>query len=515
VDAFKTAWDGGINVADSGSSREPSDDETEFVEQALLALDGHLAAEELENLDVQLAGAVDKRRLFIQLCLVSQGLSDILGILNEERKTESLNDATRWRAIESRLGIEKVGVDSVRKGGHSIPAVEGPLRHGRSGRPRKVVAAACVMVLIAGGFAVRGWFQRAPHQRQARMASISDRVATVAEVRNVVWARGESPFAIGARIAPREIHCLSGTLTLAFDSGARVTLEGPADVSVLSGSKIRAVRGRVITRVENDVNIFMIETPNTLVVDRGTEFGVEVDALGQTGVVVFKGSVELAHPKQADGQAPMKLLGRGEALRVGEKGRLSRIVAVDRRLGSDEWSTGASTDQDAVIHSVRDNIQGMESTKYYQIVRRGLDEDVPAYVDRRHEWNGLDSSGLPASLRGADYIMTFNDDKWSKDLQITVELAKAATLYIFYDDRDPAPAWLIKGFTDTGIDIGLDEFSAIGNISELGRGAGRNIDNVFSVWKRNAERGESVTLGSMTQKTMLTAMYGIAAVARP
>ena len=40
---------------------------------------------------------------------------------------------------------------------------------------------------------VREWFQSAPHQRQARVASISDRVATVAEVRNVVWARGESP----------------------------------------------------------------------------------------------------------------------------------------------------------------------------------------------------------------------------------------------------------------------------------------------------------------------------------
>ena len=50
-----------------------------------------------------------------------------------------------------------------------------------------------------------------------------------------------------------------------------------------------------------------------------------------------------------------------------------------------------------MIRSVHDNIRGLDSSKYYQIVRRGLDDDAPAYVDRTHQWNGLDRGGSPRS----------------------------------------------------------------------------------------------------------------------
>ena len=304
-------------------------------------------------------------------------------------------------------------------------------------------------VLVGIGLAVLGW-------RVARRGQGGE-VASLVEARDVVWGEGQTPIGVGTRVGLRDIRCASGTFKLVFDVGALVTLEGPADLRILSGNRILALRGRITAHVEARAKGFTIETPNTLVVDQGTEFGVEIDASGQTDVVVFQGLVDLAHSEPADRPAPIKRLGQGEGMRVGSAGLLSRIVSIERRPGDDEWATGPSSDHGAVIRSVRDNIRGLGSSKYYQIVRRGLDDDAPAYVDRTHQWNGLDRGGLPAFLRGADYIMTFNEDKWIKDLSVTVELARAATLYVFYDTRLATPRWLPERFTDTGFKIGLDE----------------------------------------------------------
>ena len=379
----------------------------------------------------------------------------------------------------------------------------------RHRRQRRWGLAAAILIGLV--LSVLGW-------RIARHGQGGE-VASLVETRDVVWGVGQSPIAVGTRLGPRDIRCSSGTLKLVFDSGAEVSLEGPADLRILSGMRILAVRGRLTAHVDGRAKGFAIETPNTLVVDQGTEFGVEINASGQTDVVVFQGLVDLAHSEPADRPAPIKRLGQGEGMRVGSSGALSRIVSIERRPGDDEWATGPSSDHDAVIRSVRDNIRGLGSSKYYQIVRRGLDDDAPAYVDRTHQWNGLDRGGLPEFLRGADYIMTFNEDKWIKDLSVTVELARAATFYVFYDTRLATPRWLPERFTDTGFKIGLDEQRPWpgGPPQSVGRGPGTSIDQVFSVWKCDLGPDETIDLGENGEKgnDSGNAMYGIAAVSRP
>jgi ferric-dicitrate binding protein FerR (iron transport regulator) len=341
-------------------------------------------------------------------------------------------------------------------------------------------------------------------------------VATLLEAKDVIWADGQPPIPVNARLEPRAIRCSSGTLRLLFDSGAVVTLEGPADLRILSGMRLRAFRGRITARMKGDTKGFTVETPSTLVVDQGTEFGVEVDASGRTGVVVFEGLVDLSCGGAAVGLAPIRRLGQGEGMRVDSSGAMSRIIAVERRPGDDGWSTDPLSDREAIIRSVRDNIRGLDSSKYYQVVPRGLDDDAPAYVDRPHEWNGLDSGGLPGFLRGADYIMPFNDDKWIKDLEITVEVSRSATLFVFLDDREKPPPWLAGRFADTGVNIGLDEGSwPDPTLFTVDRGPGRSINHVFSVWKRDVSRDEAVTLGGLQGGRNDRAMYGIAAVPRP
>ena len=441
----------------------------------------------------------------------------IHGYLDGQLSDEQLRELTEWIKVDPRHARQFASCaflhDRLHNHYRSRAVLEGygPGRTGpRSGdrlRWRMGLAAA---MLIGIGLCVQGW-------RVARRGAGGE-VASLVESRAVVWGEGQAPISVGTRLGPRDIRCSSGTFKLAFDAGAVVAIEGPADLRILSGTRILAARGRITAFVEGRAKGFAIETPHTLVVDLGTEFGVEVDASGRTDVVVFQGLVDLAHSEPADRPAPIKRLGRGEGMRIGAAGLLSRIISVQRRPGDDDWATGPSSDQDTVIRSVRDNIRGMDSSKYYQIARRGLDDDATAYVDRTHQWNGLDRDGLPAFLRGADYIMTFNEDKWMKDLSVTVELARAATLYVFYDTRLATPRWLGGRFTDTNFRIGLDEGQWPGGPPRsVGRGPGISIDTVFSVWRCDLGPGETIDLGKVgaLENGGGNAMYGIAAVSRP
>ncbi len=172
-----------------------------------------------------------------------------------------------------------------------------------------------------------------------------------------------------------------------------------------------------------------------------------------------------------------------------------------------------------MIADVRDNIRKDDSIKSYQIVRGGLEEDVLAFVDREHQWNGVDAKGLPGFLVGADYVMPFNDDKFIRGLELNVRLLRPADLYVFLDKNMAVPSWLRKDFIDTGLQIGLDCAKTEWHKDHsLGNGPGRSIDFRFSVWKREIKQAGVVSLGGIEQTPAIRShgfnMYGIAAVAK-
>ena len=129
---------------------------------------------------------------------------------------------------------------------------------------------------------------------------------------------------------------------------------------------------------------------------------------------------------------------------------------------------------------------------------RRLREDAPCFVDRSHQWNGLDARGMPEFLLGADYVMPFNDDKFISDLKVDVTIARPSTLYVFFDDNMPVPEWLQKDFKDTGVDIGLDGAKTVWHKDHaIGAGPGTSIDFPFSVWSREVPKAGNVSLGGV------------------
>jgi hypothetical protein len=188
------------------------------------------------------------------------------------------------------------------------------------------------------------------------------------------------------------------------------------------------------------------------------------------------------------------------------------------------WTIDRPAPEDAVIKVVRDNIPPNNGSKYfcYQIMYHGLADDVLAYVDHPHQWNGLTKTGLPEFLRGADYVKTFNDYRYINEFEMVVELSRPGNLYVFFDKRVPAPDWLESQFENTKVEIGLDE-GPWPDLSvprpkwaperSLGVGGGVSIDTVFSVWRRRCLDATPVTLGPVGIKNNPSgrAMYGIAA----
>ncbi|MEK7951373.1 LamG-like jellyroll fold domain-containing protein [Luteolibacter soli] len=100
-------------------------------------------------------------------------------------------------------------------------------------------------------------------------------------------------FETGSALPKGPIKIRKGTLQLDFYSGARVVLEGPASLELLSPDLARLDSGKLTARVPPPAEGFTVMNANLRVVDRGTEFGMSVTGTNDCEVHVFKGEVEL------------------------------------------------------------------------------------------------------------------------------------------------------------------------------------------------------------------------------
>ena len=144
----------------------------------------------------------------------------------------------------------------------------------------------------------------------------------------------QSPLRLGDRLS---LH--SGLLEITYDTGAKVILQGPVTYKVESPAggylslgkltakleKKSAVRGQKSESTNQKSpdlcpltsDLFTIRTPTATVTDLGTEFGVEVDKVGQTTSHVYRGSVKVQ--PIGDGGEPA---GAGQVLQKDQSARV-------------------------------------------------------------------------------------------------------------------------------------------------------------------------------------------------
>src|SRR4051794_15975123 len=167
----------------------------------------------------------------------------------------------------------------------NVLPLEGP-RRSRAQKANWILALAACVTLLAAGW----WALRLSH-RTERKGTTSTAVAILNRVVDAQWnPRDEAPRP-GAPLEPGWIRLNSGLAQIVFYSGARIAIEGPIELQLISPNEASCTRGKLTAEVPPQARGFRILTPQMNVTDLGTAFGLDVKER-RTELHVFKGNVE-------------------------------------------------------------------------------------------------------------------------------------------------------------------------------------------------------------------------------
>lgn len=137
-------------------------------------------------------------------------------------------------------------------------------------------------------------------------------VATLVASIDADWGEASAPE---NRTLPNGSYKLdSGTIDLLFADGARVSLSGPADFRLVDPRHIHLTSGNLVAHIPEQALGFIVTSPESEVVDLGTEFGLSVTESGQTDVHVLDGLVEVLYRVEDSGSSGF-LIAEGQARR--------------------------------------------------------------------------------------------------------------------------------------------------------------------------------------------------------
>lgn len=190
----------------------------------------------------------------------------------------------------------------------------------RARRPRvaQVLALAAGLLLIAGGVWAL-WFNNSTSRNRAT----SNAVAMLTRTVDVKWDPRAAPPRVRGALERGTLRLKSGLAQVVFYSGARMVIEGPAELELVSSMEAVCPRGRLLLEVPPPARGFRLRTPQLNVVDLGTSFGMNATP-GQSEVHVFKGKVALVAGAAA---AAKRSLDEGQAVVVQGKGQPRLMTA--------------------------------------------------------------------------------------------------------------------------------------------------------------------------------------------
>lgn len=187
-----------------------------------------------------------------------------------------------------------------------------------SGRKRLTALAISGWVGLAAAFAVL-MVVRQPQSELIAHSGLSSENIFVARANyssDAILAKLSTVTRQGDWVSPGKIVLEQGTLGLTFDSGALVVLNAPAEFDIETSSRAFLHSGQAVAQVPEPAIGFIINTPNSTIVDLGTEFTVSVDE-GESTVKVLEGEVQ-AYATNTDGQTHDVILTENQAVRINE-----------------------------------------------------------------------------------------------------------------------------------------------------------------------------------------------------
>ena len=167
----------------------------------------------------------------------------------------------------------------------NILSANPPASVNRGKLARVLALAACLMLVIGGVWAV--WLKRSEN------GATSSAVAMLARVVDARWSGKTDSPRVGSALEPGWLRLESGLAQVVFYSGARVVIEGPTELQLVSPMEAVCRSGRLLAEVPEPASGFQVKTAQIEVVDRGTAFGIDATR-EKTEVHVFNGAVEFS-----------------------------------------------------------------------------------------------------------------------------------------------------------------------------------------------------------------------------
>ncbi|MEL6897253.1 MAG: hypothetical protein AAFP90_14205, partial [Planctomycetota bacterium] len=142
------------------------------------------------------------------------------------------------------------------------------------------------------------------------------------------WGGDSRPRFDGQRLVSRRLILESGLAEFGFDSGVRIVLQGPAELTIESQDSATLQRGKVVLHGDQTDNEFALKTPNSVLFDVGTVYGASVNDAGVTELHVFSGMVRVESPGAGNSSDPLQMVNSGQARRI--QGTRSESIAVSQ-----------------------------------------------------------------------------------------------------------------------------------------------------------------------------------------
>ena len=162
-------------------------------------------------------------------------------------------------------------------------------------RRRWLWAGAAALLIMSAAAILLAFFLPAPRQpRDAYVEAKLKGLEVAAIVTHVEGLPATVKLKAGMRLKPGELVIQQGQVQLEFLGGAKLLLAGPAELHILSPKSATLVSGQAATRVQAWGHGFVLNTPEAVMVDLGTEFAVGVDEELGSAVQVVDGEVEVS-----------------------------------------------------------------------------------------------------------------------------------------------------------------------------------------------------------------------------
>ena len=157
-------------------------------------------------------------------------------------------------------------------------------------------------------------------------------VATISDSMNAEWS-SSLPVSQGTRITSnsKPIRLTRGVVKIHTDNEVEIVLEAPSEFYFSSYAEVSMNYGRLFARVSDQGYGFSVVTPNSKIVDLGTEFGVLAHIDGNTEVFLYKGKANVFAGERQERKIS-RLLTAGSAVKVDSHDSHIQEIALDEEI---------------------------------------------------------------------------------------------------------------------------------------------------------------------------------------